>query len=195
MKRARPLPPDERRRALIDATIPLLLEHGPTVPTRRIAEAAGVAEGTIFRVFESKDDLLHACLIDALSTDDLVADLRGVENLDLHATLVATTSALIRRGDTIRTLFGMLHQGSGPLVAHPHTDSTCQRPDPALIRDDVLAVITEALAPHAGALTQPVRTVALTLMTLGYGAAHMGSAPDSLDPEALADILLEGITR
>ena len=51
-----PMSPDERRAALIDATLPLLLEHGRGVTTRQIAEAAGVAEGTIFRVFDSKDE-------------------------------------------------------------------------------------------------------------------------------------------
>ena len=53
--RAAPLPPDERRRRLVEATLPLLVEHGRGVTSRQIAEAAGVAEGTVFRAFESKD--------------------------------------------------------------------------------------------------------------------------------------------
>ena len=53
---------DDRRTALIEATLPLLLEHGRTVTSKQIAEAAGVAEGTIFRVFDSKDDLITAAL-------------------------------------------------------------------------------------------------------------------------------------
>ena len=70
------MPPEERRAALVEATLPLLLEHGATVSTRQIAEAAGVAEGTIFRVFESKDDLVHACLHDALTNVALAEQLR-----------------------------------------------------------------------------------------------------------------------
>ena len=59
-KRASALPPDERRSAIIDATLPLLLEHGEMVTTRQIAEAAGIAEGTIFRVFADKDEVIAA---------------------------------------------------------------------------------------------------------------------------------------
>src|SRR5690349_3699156 len=44
-ERARPLPPAERRAALVAATLPLISEHGPAVSTRQIAVAAGVAEG------------------------------------------------------------------------------------------------------------------------------------------------------
>ena len=45
---------------IIEAMLPLLLEHGEMVTTRQIAEAAGIAEGTIFRVFADKDELIAA---------------------------------------------------------------------------------------------------------------------------------------
>ena len=70
--------PDDRREALVDATIPLLHEHGRTVTTKQIADAAGVAEGTIFRAFGSKDDLIHAAVTDAITNDGLDAALRSL---------------------------------------------------------------------------------------------------------------------
>ena len=61
-ERARPMSPEERLDALIDATLSLLREHGRAVTTRQIAEAAGVAEGTIFRVVESKEELVELAI-------------------------------------------------------------------------------------------------------------------------------------
>ncbi len=72
-KRASALPPDERRSMIIAATLPLLLEHGDRVTSRQIAEAAGIAEGTIFRVFADKDEIIAAVIETALDPEPLEA--------------------------------------------------------------------------------------------------------------------------
>ena len=59
--------PPERRAAIIAATIPLLRTRGWMVTTREIATAAGVAEGTIFSVFDDKEALLLAALEEGLN--------------------------------------------------------------------------------------------------------------------------------
>ena len=58
--RATSMSPDERRKAIVTALVPLLVERGGEVTTREIAQAAGIAEGTIFRVFPDKKSLLLA---------------------------------------------------------------------------------------------------------------------------------------
>ena len=65
-KRATALPPEERRSMIVAATLPLLLEHGDRVTTRQIAEAARIAEGTIFRAFADKDEIIVAVVEAAL---------------------------------------------------------------------------------------------------------------------------------
>lgn len=60
--RARPLAVEDRQAMIIDAVIPLLLEHGKDVTSRQIAEAAGIAEGTIFRAFGDKETLIGAAV-------------------------------------------------------------------------------------------------------------------------------------
>ena len=64
------MPPEDRRRAIVQAVIPLLAEHGSDVSTRQIAEAAGVAEGTIFRVFPDKAALFKAAAEEAINPAD-----------------------------------------------------------------------------------------------------------------------------
>ncbi len=77
-KRATALPPDERRSMIVAATLPLLLEHGDRVTSRQIAEAAGIAEGTIFRVFADKDEIIAAVIEAALDPEPLEMALTGI---------------------------------------------------------------------------------------------------------------------
>src|SRR5687768_1920501 len=94
-RRAAPLPPDERRAAILAATVPLLREHGLDVTTRQIAQAAGVAEGTLFRVFPDKETLVRAAVAHALAPGKLLADLATVpRTLPLEERLLMITTML-----------------------------------------------------------------------------------------------------
>lgn len=78
MSRADPLPPEERRRAIVEAVIPLLARRGSAATTREMAEAAGVAEGTIFSVFEDKTALIRAALATAMDPGTVVRALSEI---------------------------------------------------------------------------------------------------------------------
>lgn len=52
-----------RRREIADATLALAVEHGVSkLTTAAIARAVGLAEGTIFRHFESKEEIVLAAI-------------------------------------------------------------------------------------------------------------------------------------
>src|SRR6186997_786846 len=96
--RATALPPSERRAEIVAATLPLLLAHGSSVTTRQIAEAAGIAEGTIFRVFPDKERLIEAVVeaaFDTRAVDEALA--RIPATLPLEDRLVAAVDILRRR--------------------------------------------------------------------------------------------------
>ena len=49
----------EKRDAILAAAIELIAEQGLSAPTSKIAQVAGVAEGTLFTYFETKERLLN----------------------------------------------------------------------------------------------------------------------------------------
>jgi AcrR family transcriptional regulator len=78
-QRAPSLPAEERRAMIVSATLHLLVEHGPLVTTKQIAEAAGIAEGTIFRVFCDKDTLVDAAVEAAFDTAALEQSIAAID--------------------------------------------------------------------------------------------------------------------
>src|ERR1700726_5263452 len=52
---------EDKRNAILDAATRLFAERGLTAaPTSEISKLAGVAEGTLFTYFKTKDDLINA---------------------------------------------------------------------------------------------------------------------------------------
>ncbi|MFF1877713.1 TetR/AcrR family transcriptional regulator [Leifsonia sp. NPDC058230] len=78
-RRAQALSVEERQAMIIDAVIPLLIEHGRAVTSKQIAEAACIAEGTIFRAFGDKETLLQAAIEKYLDPEPLRNALRSID--------------------------------------------------------------------------------------------------------------------
>ena len=65
---------DRRREAILDAVSRQVVDSDMTMTTKELAQAAGVAEGTLFRVFDSKEDLFIAAFayrLEQMARDDV----------------------------------------------------------------------------------------------------------------------------
>jgi AcrR family transcriptional regulator len=125
-RRASPLPPDERRAAIVRAVLPLVVERGTAATSRQLAAAAGVSEGTIFNVFADKGELLAAVLEAALDTEPLEAAIEAIDDEDdFEEQLLAATEVLRRRtNDIVQIVSHLVHSGHaarshGPTRAIP----------------------------------------------------------------------------
>lgn len=101
---------DERRAAIALATVPLLESHGAQVSTRQIAVAAGVAEGTLFRAFDDKVELLTAAAERALDPTTGVAEIDDLPPApDLAAELAQLADVMAARGRRVRRVMLAVH--------------------------------------------------------------------------------------
>ena len=70
--------PERRKAMIVAAALPLVAEYGTAVTTSQIAKAAGIGEATIFRVFADKEELLDACMNEALRPDHAVEQIASI---------------------------------------------------------------------------------------------------------------------
>ena len=199
-RRAAALPPAERREALIAATLPLVLEHGTDVSTRLIAEAAGVAEGTIFRAFPSKDDLIEAVVASAFDPSSLVQSIAGVDpSLPLTDRLVAAVRLMQAHG---RRLAGLIHAfaargtlrhrgASGAVADRRQRVSQFRAAEGQVV--DALAVL---LLPDRHRLRYSPQETArrLRLVTVALSSPRLADT-DPLPAEEIVSLFLDGVRR
>ncbi len=180
--RAAALPLEERRSAIVAATLPLFLEQGASVTTREIAQAAGIAEGTIFRVFDDKTALLDAVIDAALDPSPTERAIRAIdESLSFEDRLVAAVEILRQR---VLYVFQVFSAASGTTRGTSQQRSTDL---PALI------AIFESEAAH---LSRAPAEAARVLRGLTFACVHPAFGTDApLTSQDIVAMLLDGIRR
>lgn len=178
--RARPLTPDERRASILRAVIPLILEHGTAVTSKQLADAAGVAEGTVFRAFGDKETLIDAAA-DAVFGHGGVAD---GPLPDPEASLESKVRDLLH-GMRVRVRDVM--RMAALTGRHPQPPDESQR---ALLRWR----LREIFGPNEHELAVDLDDLGAYLRAVAIGTSI--PAPDhELDDDAVVAVLLDGIRR
>ena len=197
--RATPLPADERRAAILAASEPLVMQYGREVSTRQTAEAAGIAEGTIFRVFPNKDAVIDAVIEEAFDTQQTVTSLIQIDpSLDLCTRLEQAVEILETRMRRVVAMFGAL-RGShlSPKLAgssSPSADHASHQRRGRESNAKITMALTAVIGPDANCLRLPVEHVADLLRGLVFTVTHPAiGATFSGEPRVIVDIVLHGI--
>jgi AcrR family transcriptional regulator len=192
--RAKPMSPEDRRQAIILATTDLVLEHGPEATTRQIADACGIAEGTLFRVFESKDDILAAVVEQLLDPRFVIGEIDGLPPTDHAADTVRALAAVVEGTTTrIRSVMMALHTAQN--------DSDRRRNhgplDKSKFFDDQATIgkaMARALSPHQDELrVDPETAAAFIRLTVFAGSLPAISQPT--DPHVFTDLLVHALVK
>jgi len=187
--RAAPMAPERRRAALVGSTLALIRQHGTGVSTRQIAEAAGVAEGTIFRVFPNKDALLCAAKEAAFDPASVVQQLQSIApQQPLEQRLLQAATILQERLRSVIELLTVLRMGAPPESGPHHHQS--HTPDHA----PILEALADVVRPDRDQLTCEPEQVARLMRLVCFAGSHPRIADGvPLTPQEVVGLLLDGV--
>lgn len=189
--RAKPLATEDRRRAILDAAVPLLIRKGPSVTTAEVARAADIAEGTLFRAFPDKSALILEVARAAMDPARVTDGLRAIDpSLGLEARLAEAASLL-------RGYFNQM-TALGESLRSASSQGGAKQGDMARLFRDSSAAITAALTalfePHRDALRVPPAAAVAAFRGLVFASAHPMLPPkERLATGEVVGILLSGI--
>lgn len=188
------MPADQRRASIVEAARQLLVDRGITFTTRQVAEAAGIAEGTVFRHFSTKGDLVRAVVDDVFDPGPLCREIDATPSgLDLTGAVRHALRLMQGRFQTITAVTTSLHPRQRP-PQPPHEPS--EDPHRGILRwhAAVTASLTALLNRYQDRLRIPVDQAGTLLMSAVLLDMRPSSVPIHRFGDAeLADIILNGI--
>jgi AcrR family transcriptional regulator len=170
------------------------------VSTREIAQAAGIAEGTIFRAFADKRELMLAVAQEAMNPADGERTFReSIEGLDdLRAKVVVVAQRIQARMHLTMTVmmatrrYLMAEEASAPPAG-------AKPGPPAFVvaaQSELNTRLREMFEAHRHELSVSPEVAASALRSLVFGSGRFELGLGAvLTPTDIADVLLDGLLR
>jgi len=189
--RAPPLPADARRASIIAATLPLLRTYGTAVTTAQIALAAGVAEGTLFRVFPDKESLIAAAIASAFDPGPTEAMLAAIDRSQpLREALIQAVAIMQTRVERIWSLLAVLGMNVTPPDFRARNAMTERMSEADTRMRNLLA---EIFAAHRNELRVDPDHAARLMRAFTFAGTHPRISELPLTPGEVVTVLLDGI--
>jgi AcrR family transcriptional regulator len=196
--------PDDRRDALIAVFLDLAHREGRAPSTSEIAREAGVAEGTIFRAFPTKDALESEAVQTAFCPAPVRRAIAAIgDDLPLRERLVAFTMIMQRRFTDVFGLMSALglteppNRGPHPAcyAAGRHLrGATDEGAECHPAHEPLLETIQALLLNDVHDFVVPARDVVHRIRLLTFSGSHPGIADGrTLTPEEIVDTVLYGL--
>jgi AcrR family transcriptional regulator len=191
--RSSPMPAADRRRAILDVVVPLLVAKGSALTTAEVARAAGIAEGTIFRVFPDKCALIYEA-VKATMDPAPVAD--AIRAIGPSASMTAQLAEAVR---VLRDHFNRMSSLGESLRSVAAPPGAQKRDVGRLIKESstvISAALLELFERHRAALRVSPATATAAFRGLVFASAHPLLPPrERLAMEETVSILLSGIAK
>ncbi|WP_033289940.1 TetR/AcrR family transcriptional regulator [Amycolatopsis jejuensis] len=185
--------PDDRRRMIVRAVLPLVVEHGRAVTSAQIARAAGIGEGTIFRVFQDKDQLVDACVVAALDPAEALEMIGEIPaELPLEKRLAEAAEALRAHLQRIGAVMAATMKGG----QRAEELRNRRAPTGDSRRESFEAMqraVRELFVPDAERLRLPVDKAASLFLSLLF--THSRPVPGTPTTDEMIDVFLHGSVR
>lgn len=195
--RALPLPPPERRQAVVTTAIEMLRRDKEMPSTRRLAQECGIAEGTLFRAFPTKADLLEAIASSIACPYPFRERLLALSD-DTAPTPEGLRERLLEVARLLQRRFTDIFETLGPLGIigpprhgeHPGCPGPVAEPlSPHAFRES----FARALAPYAPVLRVHPDDLIDAVRYLAFAGTHQGLSDGRfMTAETIVDLLLDG---
>ena len=185
--------PENTRNSIIRATILLFNQYGPMVSMSEISKAAGVAAGTPFVYFRSKDDLLAAAYHEAHENTLRCVPQENIEGMDAERAVKSIVHTIMKWSALCPQDLEYMRKYEDMICYDCFSERFSEMLYVGIIQDMQLwPLLKDAVRPE---LPEPLlnRLISINCSIYSRYVTHLGLSPEDPQFKRLADATADSI--